>query len=52
MKNQISNKDKLTEKLESDEKELEWLDDNQTEEKEEYEEKFKEAEAICNPIIR
>ena len=61
MKNEITNKDKLTEKLESDEKEkieaavkeaLEWLDDNQTEEKEEYEEKFKEAEAICNPIIR
>ena len=60
MKNQISDKDKLADKLESDEKEkieaavkeaLEWLDDNQTVEKEEFEEKLKEVEAVCNPII-
>ncbi|KAJ1406020.1 Heat shock protein 70 family [Sesbania bispinosa] len=60
MKNQISDKDKLADKLESDEKEkietavkeaLEWLDDNQSVEKEEYEEKLKEVEAVCNPII-
>ncbi|RYR67065.1 hypothetical protein Ahy_A03g013306 isoform A [Arachis hypogaea] len=60
MKNQISDKDKLADKLESDEKEkieaavkeaLEWLDDNQTVEKEDYEEKLKEVEAVCNPII-
>nr|AAA81954.1 BiP isoform B [Glycine max] len=59
MKNQISDKDKLADKLESDEKEkietavkeaLEWLDDNQSMEKEDYEEKLKE-EAVCNPII-
>ncbi|XP_014506846.1 luminal-binding protein 4-like [Vigna radiata var. radiata] len=30
---------------------LEWLDDNQSVEKEEYEEKLKEVEAVCNPII-
>ena len=60
MKNQISDKDKLADKLESDEKEkietavkeaLEWLDDNQSMEKEDYEEKLKEVEAVCNPII-
>ncbi|MQL05617.1 molecular chaperone DnaK, partial [Escherichia coli] len=58
MKNQINDKDKLADKLESDEKEkieaavkeaLEWLDDNQSVEKEEYEEKLKEVEAVCNP---
>ena len=60
MKNQINDKDKLADKLESDEKEkidtavkeaLEWLDDNQNSEKEDYEEKLKEVEAVCNPII-
>ncbi|KAL2550806.1 Mediator of RNA polymerase II transcription subunit 37f [Forsythia ovata] len=60
MKNQINDKDKLADKLESDEKEkietatkeaLEWLDDNQTAEKEDYEEKLKEVESVCNPII-
>ncbi|KAE9451098.1 hypothetical protein C3L33_16992, partial [Rhododendron williamsianum] len=51
---------KLSEKLEADEKEkietavkeaLEWLDDNQSVEKEDYDEKLKEVEAVCNPII-
>ena len=60
MKNQINDKDKLSDKLESDEKEkieeavreaLEWLDDNQNVEKEDYDEKLKEVEAVCNPII-
>ncbi|KAJ6393479.1 hypothetical protein OIU77_022851 [Salix suchowensis] len=60
MKNQINDKDKLADKLEADEKEkietatkeaLEWLDDNQSAEKEDYEEKLKEVEAVCNPII-
>ncbi|KAG2680774.1 hypothetical protein I3843_11G114100 [Carya illinoinensis] len=60
MKNQINDKDKLADKLESDEKDkietavkdaLEWLDDNQSAEKEDYDEKLKEVEAICNPII-
>ncbi|KAH9622707.1 hypothetical protein KSS87_014848 [Heliosperma pusillum] len=60
MKNQVNDKDKLADKLESDEKEkietavneaLEWLDDNQSAEKEDYDEKLKEVEAVCNPII-
>lgn len=60
MKNQISDKDKLADKLESDEKEkieaavkeaLEWLDENQSAEKEDYDEKLKEVEGVCNPII-
>lgn len=60
MKNTIGDKDKLADKLESEEKEkvegalkeaLEWLDDNQNAEKEDYDEKLKEVEAVCNPII-
>ncbi|KAJ0868604.1 Luminal-binding protein [Helianthus annuus] len=60
MKNQISDKDKMADKLEADEKDkieaaikeaLEWLDDNQSMDKKEYDEKLKEVEAVCNPII-
>lgn len=60
MRNQINDKDKLADKLEADEKEkietatkeaLEWMDDNQSAEKEDFEEKLKEVEAVCNPII-
>ncbi|KAE8662709.1 Luminal-binding protein [Hibiscus syriacus] len=60
MKNQISDKDKLADKHESDEEEkvetavkeaLEWLDDNQNADEEDFEEKLKEFEAVCNPII-
>eukprot|EP00261_Vitis_vinifera_P028606 XP_010662895.1 PREDICTED: luminal-binding protein 5 isoform X1 [Vitis vinifera] len=60
MKTQINDKDKLADKLESEEKEkietavkeaLEWLDDNQNAETEDYQEKLKEVEAVCNPII-
>ncbi|KAJ9680014.1 hypothetical protein PVL29_021784 [Vitis rotundifolia] len=60
MKAQINDKDKLADKLESEEKEkietavkeaLEWLDDNQNAETEDYQEKLKEVEAVCNPII-
>lgn len=60
MKNTINEKDKLADKLESEEKDkidaalkdaLEWLDDNQNAEKEDYDEKLKEVEAVCNPII-
>lgn len=60
MKNQINDRDKLADKLEPEEKEkidaatkeaLEWLDDNQNAEKDDYEEKLKEVEAVCNPII-
>ncbi|CAN1178005.1 Luminal-binding protein 8 (Fragment) [Linum perenne] len=57
MSNQINDKDKLANKLEGDEKEkaevatkvaIEWLDDNYNAEKEDYEEKLKEVEAVCN----
>ncbi|KAF6143251.1 hypothetical protein GIB67_039034 [Kingdonia uniflora] len=60
MKNQINDKDKLADKIESEDKKkietatketLEWLDENQSAEKEDYEEKLKEVEAVCNPII-
>ncbi|KAG5600759.1 hypothetical protein H5410_032129 [Solanum commersonii] len=52
-RNQINDQDKLADKLDSDEKEkietatkeaLEWLDDNQSAEKEDYDEKLKEVE--------
>ena len=61
MKSTINDKDKLADKLESDDKEkienslkeaLDWLDDNQSAEKEDFEEKLKEVEAVCNPIIK
>lgn len=60
MKNTINDKDKLADKIESDDKEkmesalkeaLEWLDENQSAEKEDYDEKLKEVEAVCNPIV-
>jgi endoplasmic reticulum chaperone BiP len=60
MKNTVSDKDKLADKLESEEngkieeavkETLKWLDDNQSAEKEDYEEKLKEIEDVCNPII-
>ncbi|KAJ4806168.1 Heat shock protein 70 [Rhynchospora pubera] len=60
IKNTVTDKDKLADKLESEEKEkieeavkeaLEWLDDNQNAEKEDYEDKLKEVEAVCNPIM-
>lgn len=59
MKNTVN--DKLAEKIESEDKEkmesalkeaLEWLDDNQNAEKEDYDEKLKEVEAVCNPAIQ
>ncbi|KAL3524150.1 hypothetical protein ACH5RR_016984, partial [Cinchona calisaya] len=62
IRNQMHDKDKLADKLELDEKEkmgtaikeaLEWLDSdgNKIVEKEVYEEKLREVEAICNPIV-
>lgn len=61
MKSSINEKDKLADKLDSDDKEkiestlkeaLEWLDDNQNAEKDDFDEKLKEVEAVCNPIIK
>ena len=60
MKNTIGDKDKLVDKIEVAEKEkveaalkeaLEWLDENWSAEKEDYDEKLKEVEAVCNPVI-
>lgn len=60
MKNSIGDSDKLADKLEEEDKAavdeavseaLEWLDDNPSADKEEYEEKLKEVEGICNPIV-
>nr|CAA89834.2 luminal binding protein [Pseudotsuga menziesii] len=61
MKSTINEKDKLADKIDSEDKEkietaikeaLEWLDDNQSAEKEDFEEKLKEVEAVCSPIIK
>mmetsp|Transcript_28988 Transcript_28988/g.81654 ORF Transcript_28988/g.81654 Transcript_28988/m.81654 type:complete len:662 (+) Transcript_28988:239-2224(+) len=60
MKNSVEDSDKLADKLEDDDKEtiseavqeaLDWMDDNQDAEADEYKEKLKELEDICNPII-
>jgi len=60
MKNTVSDSDKLGDKLEESDKStiqdavkevLEWLDENREADTEEYEEKLKEIEGICNPIV-
>ncbi|XP_042487892.1 luminal-binding protein 3-like [Macadamia integrifolia] len=57
MKSTINDEDKLADKIESDDKEkietalkeaLEWLNDNQNVEKDDFEDKLKEVEAECN----
>ncbi|XP_021742552.1 mediator of RNA polymerase II transcription subunit 37a-like [Chenopodium quinoa] len=61
MRSTVDDRDKLADKIDSDDKEkieaalkeaLEWLDDNQNAEKEDFEEKMKEVEAVCNPVIK
>lgn len=61
MRSSINEKDKLADKIDTDDKEkientlkeaLEWLDDNQNADKDDFAEKLKEVEALCNPIIR
>ncbi|XP_057803372.1 luminal-binding protein 5-like [Salvia miltiorrhiza] len=60
MKSSINDKDKLADKIEADEREtieralkdgMEWLDGNQDAEKDDLDEKMKEVEGVCNPII-
>merc|ERR1712196_688789 len=60
MKNTM-NDEKLKDKIEAGDKKtieekcdegINWLDNNQSAEKEEYEEKQKELESICNPIMQ
>ncbi|PON81706.1 Heat shock protein 70 family [Trema orientale] len=61
MKSTINDDDKLANKIDSIDKEkiesalkeaLEWLDDNQDADKEDYDEQLKEVEAVCTPIIK
>ncbi|KAG1330545.1 Luminal-binding protein 4 [Cocos nucifera] len=61
MKSTINDKDKLADKIKSDDKEMmesalkeamEWLDGNQKAEKDDYDDKLKELEQVCNPIIK
>lgn len=61
MKSTINDKDKLADKIDSDDKEkietalkesLEWLDDNQNADTDEYGEKLREVESVCNPVIK
>lgn len=61
MKNTINDKDKLADKIDSEDKQkiedalkeaLDWLDENQSADKDDFEEKLKEVEAVCSPIIK
>merc|ERR1712220_7949 len=61
MKNQLSDSEKgVADKISDDDKETiekaleeanEWLDDNQEAEKDDFEEKLKEVQDVCSPII-
>merc|ERR1711998_102051 len=61
MKNQLSDSEKgVADKISDDDKETiekaledanEWLDDNQEAEKEDFDEKLKEVQGVCSPII-
>nr|CAD1832629.1 unnamed protein product [Ananas comosus var. bracteatus] len=61
MRSTIQDGEKLADKIDEDDKEkiedalkeaLEWMDENQSAEKDDYEEKLKELEQICNPVIK
>merc|ERR1712021_286509 len=60
MKNQVNDEEKLGGKIDDDDKEtieeavteaIDWLDENPEADKEELEEKMKELEGMCNPIV-
>jgi heat shock protein 5 len=60
MRNTITDEDKLGDKIEDEDREtideaitevIDWLDETTDGEKEDYEEKLKELEAVCNPIV-
>ena len=60
MKNQINDEEKLGGKIDDDDKEtieeavteaIDWLDENPDADKEELDEKLKELEGVCNPIV-
>ncbi|KAH7516347.1 hypothetical protein FEM48_Zijuj10G0125400 [Ziziphus jujuba var. spinosa] len=61
MKSSINDKEKLAEKIDLEDKEkmeitlkeaLEWLEENQNAEKDDFVEKLKEVESVCNPVIK
>merc|ERR1711885_99449 len=61
MKNYVEDKSKLAEKLSEEEKQKiqdgltdaqDWLNANQDAEKDEFEDKLKELQAVCDPIIQ
>lgn len=61
MKSTVADKEKLAEKISDEDKEkmeealkeaLEWLEENVNAEKNEYDEKMKEVESVCNPVIK
>jgi heat shock protein 5 len=60
MKNQVNDNEKLGSKISDEDKEtiedavkntIEWLDDNRSASTEEYSDKQKELEGVCNPIV-
>jgi len=60
MKNTMEDSDKLADKVDESDKEtvleavqeaLDWMDENQEAEADEYKEKLKELEDVCNPIV-
>jgi molecular chaperone DnaK (HSP70) len=61
MKNSVEDKAKLAEKLSEEEKQKiqdgltdaqDWLNANQDAEKDEFEDKLKELQSVCDPIIQ
>lgn len=61
MKSTVADKENLAEKISKEDKKkmeeglketLEWLDENINAEKDDYEEKLKEVESVCNPVIK
>ncbi|ESQ35968.1 hypothetical protein EUTSA_v10009566mg [Eutrema salsugineum] len=61
MKSTLNDKEKLAEKISEEDKEkmeevlkeaLEWLEENVNADKDDYEQKLKETESVCNPVIK
>lgn len=61
MRSTINDKDKLADKIDPEDRDriestlkeaLEWLDERQDAEKEDFDDKLKEVEEVCNPVIR
>ncbi|CAH2038509.1 unnamed protein product [Thlaspi arvense] len=61
MKSSLNDKEKLAEKISEEDKEKmeevlkeasDWLEENVNAEKDDYEEKMKEVESVCNPVIK